>query len=83
MHTITVTVSIHQMEPGTHFCKKILAVLESKEYTLPRAECSEPRPDWGEYSPIVTHPAIERVLRRMGAFTPLPADQQYFFGVKR
>lgn len=83
METITVQVSVHEMEAGNHFCKKTVRVVETKEYELDKAECSEPRPDWGEYSPLVTYPAIERVLNARGAFATLPANHQYFYGVKR
>lgn len=84
METITVEVYVRQMEPGSHFCKKSIGTVSTKEYELPKAECSETRPDWGVYHPIVTHPAIERALRARGAFPIiLPADQQYFFGVKK
>lgn len=83
METITVTVSIHEMEKGSHFCKKTVAIVSTTEYTLNVAECSEERPDWGVYHPILTHPAIERALSKRGVFTALPADHQYFFGVKR
>lgn len=83
METITITVSVHQMEEGRHICKKTVKVLNTTEHSLPLSECSETRPDWGVYHPIVTHPAIERALNRRNVFTPLPANQQYFFGVKR
>lgn len=81
MTTVRVTVIVRQLEPGTHFDRKSVSSVSEMEYDLPADECMEIRPDWGQYSPIITYPAIERALNRRNIFVPLPADQRYFYGV--
>lgn len=83
--TLTAVVHIDQLEPGTHIARLTIArdVVAPRLVTLPLAECMEPRPDWGEYSPIVTFPAIERALRARGYFPPLHRDYQYRFGIEK
>lgn len=81
--TITITIRINELEPGTHIARKTTREITRQEVVLPLAECQEIRPDWGVYRPITTNPAIERALTRRGYFTPLPENQQYFFGVKK
>lgn len=80
-NTVRVEVSLWALEPGTHIARKTTERISRVEYSLPVAECAEVRPDWGEYFPIIAHPAIERALRARGAFTALPSDRTYFYGV--
>lgn len=70
-----------QLEPGTHISRKVIARLSSTQHELPDAECREVRPDWGEYLPIVTLPAIERALLRRGLLPHLPDPFVYYFGI--
>lgn len=81
--TLTAIIHVHQLEPGTHIARRTIArdIVPPVLVTLPLAECMESRPDWGQYTPVVTFPAIERALRARGHFAPLHHDQQYSFGV--
>ena len=68
--TITAVVHVNRLEPGTHISRKTVAhdVFPPERFELPADECKEKRPDWGEYFPILTLPALERALRKRGAF---------------
>lgn len=77
------TVHVHELEPGSHISKKIVRrdVFEPKHYEIPDDECMETRPDWGVYKPIKTLPALERALRKRGAFNGiLDPNQVFYFG---
>jgi len=77
-----VHIDILTLEPGTHHSRKTIGRKRLAEVELPLEECQEVRPDWGEYLPITTFPAIERALKRRGHFTPLYSrDEQYQFGI--
>lgn len=82
--TIAVVVSINRLEPGHHICRETIArsVVPDVVVNLPAAECSEERPDWGVYRPVVTFQAIERALRRRGHLAPMAdRDLEYRFGI--
>lgn len=71
---------------GPHHSPKTLRTLSTTRYHLPDDACREVRPDWGEYLPVVTFPAIERQLQSLGAFPMLPENgrtQAYRFGIVR
>lgn len=83
-NTLTATVHVHRLEPGRHFMRAILQrnVTPLASVELPLDECQEPRPDWGQYSPVVTLPAVERALRARGYMVPpLSSDCEYYFGI--
>lgn len=83
MDTVTVAAWIVTMEPGRHISRRTIAERPAFTIDLPRAECAEPRPDWGEYSPVLTFPAVERAIRRRGLFPPLASpDERYSFSVR-
>lgn len=82
MTTIKATVYVHEQEPGTHILKKTVKrnAMPPKTYEIPLEECMEARPDWGEYLPLKTLSALERALRKRGAFPfNLPPNHVYFF----
>lgn len=82
--TIPVVVSVNRLEPGHHICRETIArsVVPDVIVNLPVVECSEERPDWGVYHPVVTFPAIERALRRRGLLAPIAdRDLEYRFGI--
>jgi hypothetical protein len=71
------------LEPGDHQLRKTIAREQVFVVELPDAECKEERPDWGEYSPVVTFPAIERALRSRGylGFGGLSHNERWSFGI--
>lgn len=78
--TITAEIWIDTLEPGTHISRKTLATVKARTITLPRADCSEARADWGEYFPIVTAQATERAIKARGHMPAgLPHNQRYSF----
>lgn len=81
METLRVEINVQTLEPGHHIAREVIARRPLCVVDLPRAECMEPRPDWGEYFPLVTFPAIERALRRRGYFPPLAEDERYSYGI--
>lgn len=72
----------NEIEPGTHICREVVSRTLVAEVVLPFGECSEVRSDWGQYSPVVTFPAVGRTLRGRGI---LPAyvseNEEYTFSV--
>lgn len=81
--TLTAIIHVNQLEPGTHISRRTIArdIVPPVLVTLPLAECMECRPDWGQYSPVVTFPAIERALKARGYLCPLPRDLEHQYGV--
>jgi hypothetical protein len=83
--TVTATIHTHRLQPGHHISRDIIGrdVIPPQVVTLPRAECLEARPDWGEYSPLVTFRMVERALHARGMLPPLPdRDHAYYVGVQ-
>lgn len=83
MNTITAIVHVHQLEPGRHISRKTVQhnVVPPVTYELPLEECEEVRPDWGVYHPVQTFPALERALRRRGAFdSVIGPDCEFSYG---
>jgi len=76
-----ITVKTYCLEPGTHLSRKPTTLISTTHIELPDEECKEPRPDWGEYLPLVTFRAIERALDRRGALPPLGPDHRYFMAI--
>lgn len=56
-------------------------LVERREFDLLASACKEIRTDWGQYSPIVTFPAIERELKRIGALHATAPDTGQWFGI--
>lgn len=81
MEILTVVVERCELEPGSHIARKIVSVLGSERIELPKGECEEKRPDWGEYRPLVTFPAIERALRRRRRLGYLPQSETWRFHI--
>lgn len=83
--TITAIIHVHRLEPGKHIAKKIIErdVVKPVLVELPKAECMEPRPDWGQYLPVVTFTAIEKALKVRGHFPQLEGDLQYSYGIQK
>lgn len=84
--TVTATIHTHRLQPGRHISRDVIArdVVPARAVTLPRAECMEARPDWGEYLPLVTFRMVERALYARGMLPPLPdRDHAYFVGVEK
>ena len=81
METVRIELQIDTLEPGTHISRRTIARRPWAVVDLPRAECMEARPDWGEYSPIVTFPAIERALRARGHIPLLGPDHSWRYGI--
>lgn len=80
---VKAAVHVNQLEPGNHISRKTVAndVLTPVVYMIPADECEEIRPDWGVYSPTKTLPALERALRKRGAFNrPVPPDCVFSYG---
>jgi hypothetical protein len=81
--TCKAVVNVYRLEPGTHISRKTIDrnVLPPVEYEIPEVECKEKRPDWGEYLPVKTMPALERALRKRGAFDAvIGPDCVFYFG---
>lgn len=84
--TVTVTIHTNRLQPGYHISRDTIArdVVPPRVVTLPRAECEEARPDWGEYLPLVTFRMVERALHARGQLPPLPdRDHAYAIGVEK
>jgi len=78
-----VRVWVETLEPGTHVSRESVSRRLAFQTVLPFEDCSETRPDWGEYSPVVTFSATERTLRRLGMLPPLGSgDERYLIGVE-
>jgi hypothetical protein len=73
--TVRVTVYIETYEPGNHISRRKIGSKVDAVIDLPGSHCTETRPDWGCYSPVITFPAIERALRTLGLLSRL-ADPQ-------
>jgi len=71
--TLKAIVHVNRLEPGNHISRKTTHkdVTPATTFNIPADECKEIRPDWGVYHPIKTLPALERALRRMGAFSAM------------
>ena len=80
---MTIQVELVQIEPGKHICRKDVATLSVARYEIPDAECREERPDWGEYRPVVTFPAIERALRARGYLPWVGENYIHRFGIAK
>jgi hypothetical protein len=71
------------LEPGTHAYRKTLKCERVFDLVLPDDECKEVRPDWGEYEPVVSFPAIERALIRRGFLREgLTINEEWSFGIE-
>ena len=72
----------NELEAGSHICRAVVSRTLFAEIVLPFSECSEARPDWGVYSPVVTFPAVERTLRRRGVLpTYRGQNEEYMISV--
>lgn len=82
--TVTATIHIHRLQPGSHISRDIVArdVIPPHSVTLPRHECIETRPDWGEYSPLVTFRMVERALHARGLLPHLGRDYAHYVGIQ-
>lgn len=78
-----VTIEKRRLELGRHILRRSVETLEVSQVDIPDTECKEVRPDWGEYSPVVTLSAIERALRSRGLLPYLGPDIVYFFGLAK
>ena len=78
--TLKAIVHVNRLEPGNHFSRKTIQrdVTPATTFNIPADECKEIRPDWGVYHPIKTFPALERTLRRMGAFSAAVGEDCVF-----
>jgi hypothetical protein len=69
--TVRVSIWVDTYEPGNHIARRKIGSRLDAVADLPGHECAEARPDWGEYSPVVTFPAIERALQARGLLSRL------------
>ena len=78
-----VRVWVEAPEPGTHSSRESVSRRLAFQTVLPFEDCSEARPDWGEYSSVVTFAATERTLRRLGMLPQLSGSgERYLIGVE-
>jgi hypothetical protein len=76
--SVQVTVFVWTLEPGSHLSREIIGRRVAAEAIVPASAVSETRADWGEYSPIVTIRAAERLMRARGFMPALQnRDEQY------
>jgi hypothetical protein len=55
-----------ELRKSHHPAAPLEKVISEEIVEIPDQECKETRPDWGEYLPLVTFPAIERALKKRG-----------------
>jgi hypothetical protein len=83
MRNQLVRVWVNTLEPGTHICRRAVDRRLAIEVVLPFEACAEPRPDWGEYDPVVTAQAVERTLRLRGLLPRFdPLREECMIGVE-
>ena len=81
--TCRAVVRVNRLEPGRHIFRKTVQrdVIPARYFDIPCDECKEVRPDWGEYFPLQTLPALERALRARGAFSAvIGPDCEFSYG---
>jgi hypothetical protein len=80
---VIIEISKKRLEPGRHIERRPVETLEVSRVDIPDEECKEVRPDWGEYRPLVTFPAIERALRSRGLLPWVGPDIVFYFGIAK
>ena len=79
--SMLIEITQKRLEPGRHILRKAVEVLSLVRVDIPDEECKECRPDWGEYRPLVTFPAIERALRSHDLLPWCGPDEVCYLGI--
>ncbi len=79
-NTLAFGVWLNELEPGSHTMRKTTKRTLYYQGEVAREVVSEPRPDWGQYLPVVTLPALERYIRAQGLAPDCGPNEMWSYG---